>query len=312
VNPLSSPPRRAAVIAVGSNSTRMMTANLDRGLSLPFRLREETRLFLALDKENALSLAAVAKLLHTIAYQKRSAAEAGAQTVHLIATSAVRDAAQSEQLRRMIREHTGLDMNILSGQQEAAWSFLGAALPFGEGELGVIDIGGGSTEIALGNRDSLHTALSLQLGASRLYAQRPIDDPSGIAPALSLAGRVMDEAHTKLNQQAGRWLLVGGTGAALAGLLKGRLMPADQASDEPFSREQAEATLQRLAGLSPQQRAQLPGMTLGREHILPTGLAILCALMARLDITHMAVTARNNCDGFLYALARSNGFPGEE
>ena len=119
----------------------------------------------------------------------------------------------------------------------------------------------------------------------------------------------MDEAHTKLNQQAGRWLLVGGTGAALAGLLKGRLMPANQASDEPFSRERPKDP-QKLAGLSPQQRAQLPGMTLGREHILPTGLAILCALMARLDITHMAVTARNNCDGFLYAPARSNRFPG--
>ncbi|MGI6726769.1 MAG: hypothetical protein ACOX62_11420 [Christensenellales bacterium] len=298
---------------MGSNSTRMMTANLDRGLSRPLRLREETRLFLALDKGNALSRAAVDKLLDTIEHQKRSAVEAGAQAVYLTATSAVRDAAQSAQLRQMIREHTGLDMRIISGQQEAAWSFLGAALPFGGGEgLGVIDIGGGSTEIALGSRDSLRTAFSLQLGASRLFAQCPIDDPSGISPALALAGRVMDAAETKLNQQAGRWLLVGGTGAALAGLLNERLMPASQASDEPFDRGQAEATLERLAGLSPRQRARLPGMTPGREHILPTGLAILCALMARLDIARMAVTARNNCDGFLYALARSNGFPGEE
>ena len=101
----------------------------------------------------------------------------------------------------------------------------------------------------------------------------------------------------------GRWLLVGGTGTALIGLLKGRLVFGDHQDDQPFTREQAFTTLRTLAGLSLKERAEHPGMTPGRENILPTGLTILCALMARLNIEEMRVTTRNNCDGFLHKLA---------
>ena len=101
-----------------------------------------------------------------------------------------------------------------------------------------------------------------------------------------------------------RWLLVGGTGTALLGLIRGSL--AHAAPDEPFTLGQAEAALQLLEHTDPALRALLPGMTPGREHILPTGLAILCELMDRLGIDTMAATARNNCDGLLYDLALGN------
>ena len=73
--------------------------------------------------------------------------------------------------------------------------------------------------------------------------------------------------------------------------------------DQVFTHAQVIAVLRKLAKLSPEGRAALPGMTQGREHILPTGLCVLSALMTRLDIDEMAVTTRNNCDGCLYAMA---------
>ena len=295
---------RAGVIAIGSNSTRMLTANLDSALSQPLRARQETRLFLALDEGRGIAPETALRLMDAVRLLHQQALDAGAQIVYLTATSAVRDSRDSLSLRAALLQKTGLDLRILTGNEEAAYSFLGAVYPYESGQtLGVADIGGGSTEIAWGTKRALHRARSLQLGASRLYAGFPINDYHGLAPALAEAEHGLGDAMDELEYMPSRWLLVGGTGTALISLLKGRMMAADLQEDQPFNREQALTALRMLAGLSLKERTELPGMTPGREHILPTGLTILCALMARLKIEEMRVTARNNCDGFLYKLA---------
>ena len=300
--------RRAAVIAIGSNSTRMLTADLDGELSRPLRGRRETRLFLSLSDTHALSPEAVLRVRNAVRELQGLALGAGAERVDLIATSAVRDASDVLPLNDGLLKDTGLKLQIISGRQEAAYSFLGAVYPYGDGELlGVADIGGGSTEIAVGTREVLRVTRSLQLGASRLYAVSPIDDFASLVPALAQAERVMDSAWRDIQLTPSRWLLVGGTGTALIGLLRGQAMLPDAGADEAFTREELLVTLRRLARLTPAERAALPGMTPGREHILPTGLAVLAALMTRLDMEEMSVTARNNTDGYLYALSRKQG-----
>ena len=295
---------RAGVIAIGSNSTRMLTANLDSFLSQPLRARQETRLFLALNEGRSIAPETAIRLIDAVRLLHQQALDAGAQRVYLTATSAVRDSRDSLSLKASLLQKTGLDLRILTGNEEAAYSFLGAVYPDESGQtLGVVDIGGGSTEIAWGSRNALEHSQSLQLGASRLYAIHPINDMQGLAPALHQAEQETDKAFNGLVSSPGGWLLVGGTGTALIGLLKGRMMAADLQEDQPFNREQAFTALRTLAGLSLKERTELPGMTPGREHILPTGLTILCALMARLKIEEMRVTARSNCDGFLYKLA---------
>lgn len=284
----------------------MLTANLDSGLSRPVRGRLETRLFLSLKGERRVSEETANRLAEAVLALKEQADEAGAEQIALTATSAVRDCADLAALSRTLLAKTGLLVRVLSGADEALYSFLGAVHPFGSAEtLGVIDIGGGSTEIAIGSRSALLRAQSLQLGASRLYALCPVNRFEDLVPALAQAERVMDAAFDDFDYAPDRWLLVGGTGAALIGLIKGQLMSEYQKEDEPFTHAQAMDILQKLARLGPEERAALPGMTRGRQHILPTGLVILSALMTRLDIADMAVTARNNCDGFLYAMRQS-------
>ena len=292
---------RIAVIAIGSNSIRSLTATLDAPLGNPVRGRQETRLFLALNEQMDFDQAAVNRLVDAVFILKQQALENGAKHIHLLATSTVRDSGNHRELARALKRETGLQLRILSGQQEAALSFLGAAYPYGEGQqIGVIDIGGGSTEIALGSVARLQAAHSLQLGASRLHRINPVTDLLHMDTALTHARQLVQQQLGKIHvPRDSQWLLVGGTGTALMGLLKGRLLPSP-ARDEAFTQDQAREALRLLAPLTLPERSALPGMMPGREHILPTGLCILTALMEQLDIKTAQVTTRNNTDGFLY------------
>ena len=305
---------RAGVIIIGSNSTRMLTADMDDKLSNPVFGRRDTRLFLALGTGTRLSVAAIQTACRDVAVLFDLAREAGADRTMLMATSAVRDSENAKDLAYAMLQATGLSLQIISGDEEAAFSFWGAVHPFPREEMiGVMDIGGGSTELALGHPGEAPLSLSLQLGASRLFAQQPITSPLDADRALLMAAHGAREALPGLTHQTlaqpsrlwadpARWLLVGGTGTALVSLLRGELFHRGQA-DMPFTRGDVMAVLRRLSTLNPETRAALPGMTPGREHILPTGLAVLAAVMDVLDLTKMAVTVRNNTDGVLWRLA---------
>jgi exopolyphosphatase/guanosine-5'-triphosphate,3'-diphosphate pyrophosphatase len=283
-----------------------LCADLDEGLSHPLRGRQETQLFLLLDKHGEFSPEAILRVRRAVSILFGQAVMAGAERIFLTATSAARDAGNVDLLSGGIQEDTGLELRILSGEEEATYSFLGAAHPYEwTRALGVIDIGGGSTEIAIGSREALRLTRSLQLGASRLCQTHPINSMEDIAPALAASSKLLDGGLEGLNPAPEEWLLVGGTGAALIGLMLGRMMHSD-APDIPFSHEDALRVLHQLALLSPAGRAALPGMTSGRERILPTGLVILVSLMERVCINKMTVTARNNTDGFLYSIWHEN------
>ena len=165
---------RIAVIVIGSNSTRSLCCDETPALSHPMRGRVETRLLLHLNKENpmltdeaiALLAGGVSQLYEQIQYES-------ARLVGLYATSAVRDAQNAQALSATLESLCGQPLRVLSGREEAAYSFYGAAGDWPR--AGMIDIGGGSTEIALGSGDTLAHAYSLQLGASRLHKRQPIN-----------------------------------------------------------------------------------------------------------------------------------------
>lgn len=113
--------KRAGVIAIGSNSTRMLCATLGLPLSDLVRSRLETRLFLALDEARGLSNTAINRLVDAVFLLKQQAADAGAQVIRLIATSAVRDSINAAQLQEALQQETGLSMRVLTGQEEAQY-----------------------------------------------------------------------------------------------------------------------------------------------------------------------------------------------
>lgn len=284
---------KAAVIVIGSNSTRCVTADLDNLHANPIRRRVETRLFLGME-ESRLS---EASMRDTLAGIEALMLEADAPVLGIYATSAVRDAANADLLAQRMEQRFSLPLTILSGPEEAAASFYGAA---GDEAAGVVDIGGGSTEFAIGENGVIRQAISLQLGASRLFKAHPIHAEKDVAPARKAALQVLDALPEVLLRHDGisAFYSVGGTGTACAMLA---MQVKDKALCEGYhlTPDTLNALLRLVAATPREQRAAIPGFPATRIDILPTGMAILSAVMERLQLSEITVTQRCNADGLL-------------
>lgn len=291
---------RAAVIGIGSNSVRMLVADVQGGRFLEvLRDREGTRLFGGLNESGNLSHESMNHTLSAVRVMQQKAMTLRSEKIFLFATSAVRDAGNQQEFSSLIRKETGLELDICSGESEAALSFLGST----SGErCGVIDIGGGSTEYVIGSGTNIECGVSLQMGAVRLFRMYPIHSAKDLPRVLEVAKEILHEGIGPL-QKVGlpqSWVGVGGTSTALAGMIKG-VSWTEKAKLHGFclKKEQVEKWLFHLADMSLAERLKLPGLQPQRADIMVHGTAIMVESMRQLSITSMEVSEFGNLDGYL-------------
>lgn len=291
-----------AAIAIGSNSTRMLCAEkTERGLINIVRGREETRLFSALDdnglfpEDKILETADAVKRLHDAALLH------GAAECVLFATSASRDAKNSHLLAEKIFASTGLKMQVITGEEEARLAFAACA---GQHKTLVMDIGGGSTELTLGEKAQIFSAASAQMGASRLMKMQPIHNPAQAEKALLLAREGMRPFTDALKDRAEGAVLVGigGTCTAAAGIQAGVFFDADTMEGAAVTLQEARRQLFMLSDMPLQKREQVPGLPPTRAMHMPNGLCILIAVMELMGFESLSVSGRNNLDGYLLSM----------
>lgn len=164
-----------------------------------------------------------------------------------------------------------------------------------------MDIGGGSTELTLGDKGCILSAASAQMGASRLMKMQPISSLSDGEKALQLAKAAMRPIVEELPGQARGAALVGigGTCTASAGMAAGRFFSVEDMEGAQVSLQQAKAQLALLAPMSLKDREQVPGLPATRAMHMPNGLCILIAVMELLGADRLSVSGRNNLDGYL-------------
>ncbi len=291
---------RAAVIGIGSNSVRMLVADVQGGRLLEIlRDREGTRLFGGLNESGNLSRESMDHTLSSVRKMQQKALAMNAKALHLFATSAVRDAGNQQEFSSLIRNETGLELEICSGESEAALSFLGST--FGE-RSGVIDIGGGSTEFVIGCGTNIECGVSLQMGAVRLFRLYPIHSAKDLPRVLEVAKGILHEGIGPLKKVGlpQSWVGVGGTSTALAGIIKG-VSWTEKTKLHGFclKKEQVEEWLCRLADMSLEERLTLPGLQPQRADIMVHGTAILVESMRQLNIKSIEVSEFGNLDGYL-------------
>ena len=293
---------RRAAIAIGSNSTRMLCADTVNGyLSNLVRGREETKLFLGLDAEGRIRPERLEETARAVERLYNAARDAGAVQTDLLATSASRDAVNSDQLAARIRELCGLNMRVISGEEEAALAF--RAVSEGKRRL-VMDIGGGSTEWTLGDKNRVLWSVSMQLGASRLLRQKPIYSLADAEEILTTARAVMAphaEALRALAPAEGM-IGLGGSCTTLAALEMGREAHGDEVEGRYVTRADAEKWLSILSPLPLEKRREVPGLPPSRAEHMPHGLCIFIAAMEACGFPGLTVSGKTNLDGYLSSL----------
>lgn len=295
---------KIAVLGIGSNSVRMLLAEPDAcGLHRLYRDREGTRLFAGLDEHGCLSEQAMQTTIDAVRRMADRARADGAELLRLFATSATRDAANSAEFARRLKESCGLELDICSGEEEARLSFLGA----GSGaRQGMIDIGGGSTELVVGQGEEIECAFSCQMGAVRLFRRMPIAREQDISAVSAAAAAILEQdlrQHPCVCPPTD-WIGVGGTCTSLAALAQN--IPwtmKERIHGAVVTHSQALETARRLAAMPLSEREALPGLQPKRADIIVHGIAILLAVMERFGIERVTVSEAGNLDGYMKKVA---------
>ncbi len=296
-----------AAIDCGTNSTRLLVADAT-GRPVE-RLMRITRLGQGVDATGRLDPDAIARCVTVLAEYRQIMDRLGVGQGRLVATSAVRDAANGSDFLRAAGEATGLSPELLSGIDEGRLSLAGAVadLDPAQGPFLVLDIGGGSTELVTGDGpdDADLAADSLQLGCVRLSERFFADDPP--TPAQLAAARVevdaqLDSAIASHPRLSGAHRLVGlaGTVSTLASV---HLGAAEYERALVHHAVLTAADVRRwcvtLSGETAKERLRRPGMVPGRQDVIVGGVLILDAVMERLGFTECLVSESDILDGLV-------------
>lgn len=289
---------RKAVIAIGSNSTRLLVADPGEALTNRYLGRAETRLFMGLDKGGVLREDAMERTVRALCAMRLEAELRGAEEITLLATSATRDAANASDFERMILERSGLKLRVIPGEEEASYAFRAAA---GRENCAVADIGGGSTEYSLGNGGFQQFGRSTQMGASRLLKIMDIRCRKDADAATGIARETLRDAADALNRlpRADKLVGMGGTCTTAVSIEQGSLFSGDDAEDVPLELTAVREQLYMLADMTPEERRAVPGLPESRVLHMPHGLCILIATMELLGFDRINATGRTILDGYL-------------
>ncbi|MFC0041748.1 Ppx/GppA phosphatase family protein [Actinomadura rayongensis] len=289
---------RLGVLDVGSNTVHLLVVDAHRGARpLPaFSHKAELSLTAHLDDGDRLTAEGEELLCAFVGEALQIAEDKGVENVVAFATSAVREAVNGEEVLERIRNTAGVDIRVLSGPDEARMTFLAVRRWFGwsSGRLLVVDIGGGSLEIATGLDEEPDVAISLPLGAGRLTRDRLSDDPPPPEEVRALRKHVRAEIARHVGEIArfGRPDHAVATSKTFKQLA--RIAGAAPSSEGPFVRRvlrHADLTdwAAKLAELAPEERAALPGVSERRAAQLPAGAIVADAAMDLLELPELEI-----------------------
>ncbi len=298
--------KRVSVIDVGSNSVRLLVARVDEGNIQPlYKTLRTTRLGAEVDTNRVLSPGAMVSTLGAVRDFKEKSVSMGVDEVLAVATSAVRDASNGEDLIREIRR-LGIRAWVLDGRQEAELGFVGAALgcDAGKGCIFLADIGGGSTELVTGTGLRVNNYISLDIGAVRLTERFVRNDPVTPAEASEIEYFVMDIlAQSAKDITAGdcKMIGIGGTITTLAAMAQGmEHYDSDRVHNFVLTLSEVKCILEKLAVLDIRGKRKIPGLHPGRADIINAGTIILKCLMEHWGFDCITVSEWDGLQGVIY------------
>ncbi len=334
-------PIRRAVIDVGTNSVKLLVADVAGQEIRPVREQShQTRLGAGFYETHRLKAEAIDATAKAVAEFAAAAREAQAGSVRVIATSAAREAVNREELTAAIEQASGLKVEVISGEQEAAWGFAGVTtdLELAQASLLLLDVGGGSTQMVFGRGGHKLFRQSFPLGSVRLLETLPCSDPPKPAELAAcrqwlkdflereVRPRLLPEMGASKQRAAGRGqrseadqslltsaatelgevLLVGVGGAAsILGCMESGLVAFDRGRLEATRLSAARVCwhLERLWSLPLEERRKIIGLPKNRADVILMGVAIYQAMMEAFGFRELRISTR----GLRFAAVREGG-----
>ncbi|MEU0243119.1 Ppx/GppA phosphatase family protein [Streptomyces sp. NPDC006235] len=289
---------RLGVLDVGSNTVHLLVVDAHPGARpLPAHSHKaELRLAQLLDDDGSIGPQGVDRLVSVVHEALQAAEDKGVEDLLPFATSAVREARNADDVLARVRTETGVELQVLTGEEEARLTFLAARRWFGwsAGKLLVLDIGGGSLEIAYGIDEEPDTAASLPLGAGRLTAGWLPGDPPAPDDVRALRRHVRTEVARTVGEFSrfgppDRVVATSKTFKQLARIAGAARSAEGLYVQRELKRKSLEEWVPRLAGMTEAERAELPGVSEGRAGQLLAGALVAEAAMDLFGVERLEI-----------------------
>ena len=280
---------KAAVIDIGSNSVRLMLWADGKVL---FKTLKTTRLGEGTAFSPFLKAEAVERTANAVAEFALQAKTEGAEQIFAYATEAVRSARNGADFLTCVKERSGIDVEVLSGETEAKLGLYGALGKSSDG--GMIDVGGASTEVCFREKGELVFSVSIPLGAVRLF-DLCRDDRALLQESFTPYLNALNEAPKILPVYG-----VGGTATTIASVcLKLEIYSPAAVQGFRIKSEELQALSAKLLSLPAEERVKLPGMDARRADIIGGGAFLLASVLEKLGRDELIVSDSDNLEGYL-------------
>ena len=311
-----------SAIDIGSNSIRQTIADVSPTgvIRVVDEMKAAPRLGAGLSKRGSIGEIAIQNALSTLSRMATLANQLGVKRTEVVATSAVREASNGDQFLRLVRSETGLKIKILRGEDEARLAFRSALAHFdlAVGRAVVMDIGGGSLELALSADGLVDRLISLPLGAIRT-TERYLGDGGKKKGMRKLRKNVREELRQRLSARhwhSARIICSGGTFTTLASIYLARIgmESAKTVHGTVIPLFELEHIVDMLHNMSPEERQAVPGLSAARSDIIVGGLAVAAEVAARVEAKELVVSGYGIREGILLESAQvapSPADPGE-
>jgi exopolyphosphatase / guanosine-5'-triphosphate,3'-diphosphate pyrophosphatase len=304
---------RLASIDIGTNTILMLVADVERNGTLSV-VRDEhiiARLGKGVDEHGFIQKETFQRVRRILSQLKSIADSNRVQHLAACGTSALRDAANRQEFIDFIREHLSIDIKILSGQEEAEATYLGAVSEYLEdspsGEFAVLDIGGGSTELVSGTGSNVSSAASIDIGSVRLTERILKNSPPDTTVLENAVKLVQNHLHHISPLPSATTLIgVAGTLTTLAALdLQLKTFDKTLINRCVLTRETIERIFQELRHLTLDQIRSYPQIHASRADILLAGILILRETLHKVNVSQIIVSDRGLRYGILLQMART-------
>ena len=309
------PPRdsdvRIAAVGIGSNSIRQIIADVSPNgeIRVIDEMKAAPRLGEGLDVTGRLGDSAIRNALDALLRMATLTRQMGVARTEAVATSAVRDAENGADFIAAVHDTTGLSVRILNGEEEALLSYRSALAHFdlATGRAVVMDIGGGSLELALSADGLLDGLMSFPMGAIRM-TERFFTKGHGRNELEALRRFVRKELRATVSRRdwhGAQLIGSGGTFTNLAGIILARqgMRRTSSVNGTVVTRADLEHILDLLEGMSPSERQAVPGLSPARADIIVAGLAVAAEVMSRIEARQLVVSAFGVREGLLLEAA---------